>query len=260
MYRNKRHTFKTLVFCSPFITSVEDVTMFIHGHLKYEETIVENENLSVKHAYYLSSSEFTVPEALQNIIESNENGVITYRYNIYFSIVRLSDKLMVMISVPFSKMASEIFTAFSVFARGKSVKYQKVDLPKFIELSNKDSMAGDVKITSINIEVEGDSPTKAIILKGTNVPISSTYRGVIDSLVDVKHKIKGCSIVYNNRNGIKQLFKIDRFGMYLLPIAAEAKNLPSILNLFGFFSSEELLVEDPLLPASIKKEDEEEDD
>ena len=259
MFRDKRD-FRAIIFNSPKIATSEQILGFFPKDLIQDiETIHKSDDiLNISHAHYLTSSAFTSPDILKDI-EVVVNGNTMYQYSMYTASFKINDRNVHLIAVPFSKMAAEVFNNFSISTRGNAIKYQKVDIINLINACRiGKNLEGDIKITRIELEIEGDSPTKSITMAGTNVPISKTFTSVTESLSELQFRYRRCRLLFDDKSNPKFSIEIDRFGNYLIPVRAKAKNLPWIVNILKFFFNESLIREDSLLPPIGKVKDESE--
>ena len=251
--------FRLIAFSSPQIQSTIDVINYLpyQDLSEPEEIFVSDSEFSFSHLFYYREDPINpAHEGLEEIIV-DRNGDKVYRYNMYIGSIVVNESLICIIAVPFTIMAIELFQFFNKAIRGHNNLYVKVNIGSVIAaVKNGQSLDGDIKLTRLDLEIEGDSPAKTAVLGGTDVPNSLTFDCIISSLKDLEIRYRKCKITYDNKTGKKIVIDVDRFGNYSIPLHSNGKNLPNLLTVFNYLYDINGIVEDSILPSTRNLQDE----
>jgi hypothetical protein len=252
MFRGGRD-FRVIAFSSPQITSSKDVIKYLPYDVisSPEEICLGDIGLSFSHLYYYREDPFNPAHENIESIQVERNGTKCYQYNMYIATIPFENKDAInIIAVPFTSMAIELFTFFNKKISGHNNRYLKVDIEKFINAVKTGNNAnGDIKITRLELDIEGDSPTKTAVLGGSDVPNSITFDSIKASLLDMTIRYRKCKLVYDDKSYKKIVLEADRFGNYTIPLHMNAKNLPCLRSIFSYFYDINGIIEDAILPS-----------
>lgn len=243
--------FRLIAFTSPIITTTEEVVKSLpYWDISNPiELVSDNPDYSFKHYYFYRETAYFpshgVPDNEAKGLFTKHNGVDVFQYNFYiakFSIDSLTQggeaTSIFLIAVPFTAMAIELFSEFKNNSKGLKVQYLKIDIEALVcFLKSGDNLEGDIKMTKLELDIEGDSPTKSAVLAGSDVPNSITYKSVIQSLNKMAVAHRKCKLIYDDRVNKRLVIIADMYGNYTVPLNINGMNLPFVATVFKYLQS-----------------------
>jgi hypothetical protein len=140
-------------------------------------------------------------------------------------------------SLGFTQMAIDVFSSVQRRSLGLGLRYKRVDLDALVAaVRTNRHMGGLVKITRVQMQVEGESHTRVVLLGGPDVAHSQTYSSVIASLAgeDLEVRTRRCRLLYDDHQGKRFALESDRYGNLWFHVSRAARNLSHSHSVFKY--------------------------
>lgn len=251
MFRDLR-SFRSIAFRAPEIPDLKGLLqLFPPDKLEVIEPpfVLDNSGIDVLHCYYLADREYST-KSIPYQHQVNNGQQLFYRHNIYLISLLIDRIPTYFVAVPFLSMAIDVYPLLREGSRGRGIHYKMFNLPKLVStVRDNKNLEGKLKITKVRYKVDGDNLLDTIIFKGKEVPHSSTFKGVVDSV----HKggptltAEQVRLTYTAKES-RFTFEVDQSGHCKFWLAKNAANMPNLLDIASFLSNEKLLDESASFP------------
>jgi hypothetical protein len=146
-----------------------------------------------------------------------------YRYNMYALSLTLNQKEYVLVAVPFSTMAKEVFSFMRNVIRGQGFQFARILLPKALNVSREGKEpASALTITKVKYNITADSALESVAMVGLNVAKSGTHNEFLTNVVSgVMIKPESMRLCWNGQFTLST----DNFGHFHFRVAKHASNL-----------------------------------
>ena len=255
----EQRIYRAIAFSYDGLTGLDTVKKLFDGKtLSAPNLLKAHDGFVGQHFHYYSSIQFSNAEYLEKI-KTKKYGQEVYCYNMYWLWFNYDNLNIVIIAVPFLKMALNIFELIKIGTRGKKLVFHRVDIEKMIEaIKSKKNMDGHIKITKFDSLVKGDSTISRIAVNGADTIHSKTLKTINSSLfrTGVSLSLKSCNITFNNHKGESFTLFADRWGNYSIRIGKDASNLPALRHFISYGANEKIIMETQVFPIFKGKVDE----
>ena len=223
MFRDERF-YRGIVFISQTLKSGLEVPQLLP---KGSTTVAEKSrplpNGILDHFYYYSETEFTRNIDLLAEAKKKRAGRTVFRYNLYALSVPLNGTQHILVAVPFSTMAKEVFLHMRNIMRGQRFQFARVLLDRAIAVSRdgKES-AALLSVTRVKYNITADPFLETVTLVGENLAKSGTHNDFLkgaDTGVTIEPEALRLSL------DSQFTFATDNFGHFHFRVAKHASNL-----------------------------------
>lgn len=259
MFRD-RHDFSAIAVSLGKLQSVWDTLGLLPSDAISEpEKVVSSDGFEALHLFYHSESRFTRSADLDEV-KVNWRGIEQYRYNMYVMGIRVNDRFIILLCVPFFSMGRSVFSLFTKAAHGLGLSFYFVDLKKLTEAIHGGlNDGGLVKLVKMDMLIYGDTYVDKILLAGTDVINSLTFERLSQASAKAQTSLaaRRCTVVLDDHERPRFALSADRYGNYTFRIARAGENISVGRDLISFLYRENLMGETFAFPPIRGVEEEE---
>jgi len=223
MFRDER-IYRGIVFTSTTLKSSRDVKALLPRN-----SVVAAEKPrtlpfgSLEHLYYYSETQFTRNIDLLNEAKEKRGGRVMFRYNLYVISTAMKTATYMMIAVPFSRMAKELFSHMRNVMRGQKFQYERVLLDRAI-VASRDGLdaAALLAVTRVKYSITADPSMESVFLIGENVAKSQSHDRFVKNIEPgVTVEPESLRVCLDNQFTLTT----DNFGHFQFRVSKHAANL-----------------------------------
>lgn len=240
MFATKR-PFRAIV-CSSSLRSIDELlSRFPTGTIERDgepparaksqpDARASNDSTSLVRVHFVTSKAYIDAELLDEI-KVKRGNVWLYRYEMF--ICRYTDRRdgTLVVAVPFSGMARDVFGIVEDKMRGAKRHYKKINLDSLAKLLAEESSESlPFTATSVRFRVAGTDSVAAAVMTGTSVIPSETYSRIMKSLhglrlVPQKIRFRFCA------DSAKTSCETDAHGNFLLRAGRSGSGLVAMSHM-----------------------------